>query len=376
MKNTNPDKMWENVCEQTRAVEILNRFIKSRHVPHALIFYGSEGVGKFNTALNFAEAIYKEYSSDIHHIEKIQKLREPYIKLITPLPRGKGETPDDSPTAKLTQNQIENLQAEIEKLIANPYYKLNIDGANTIKINSVRDIKKFISVDYHEIPYRFVFILDAHLMNEQAQNALLKSLEEPPEGLVFILITSNIDQLLPTIQSRCWQIKFQPLSEESVVEILKSKFGIEDDSARRAAHFSGGSVQKALKLIEYDIEFLLETVISILRYSIARKFHTASEYINKLAGSKKGEELTLVIGLIKVWLNDLIRNRYSYYDYYFEEFRDTLIKFNEKFPDAQVEKVFENLTEYEKGLSGNLNLNVITLSLIFELASLSMRNLN
>lgn len=368
--------MWENVCEQTRAVEILNRFIKSRRVPHALIFYGSEGVGKFNTALNFAEAIYKEYSPDIHHIEKIQKLREPYIKLITPLPRGKGETPDDSPTAKLTQNQVENLQKEIEKLIENPYHKLNIDGANTIKINSIRDIKKFISVDYHDIPYRFVFILDAHLMNDQAQNALLKSLEEPPEGLVFILVTSNIDLLLPTIQSRCWQIKFQPLSEKSVVDILKNKFGIEAGNARRAAHFSGGSVQKALKLIEYDIEFLLETVISILRYSIARKFHTATEHINKLAGSKKGEELALAIALIKVWLNDLIRNRFSYDDYYFEEFRDTLIKFNEKFPNAQVEKVFENLTEYEKGLSGNLNLNVITLSLIFELASLSMRNLN
>ncbi|MGK9475913.1 ATP-binding protein [Melioribacter sp. OK-6-Me] len=374
MKNINPDNMWEDVYEQTRAKEILTRFIKSRRVPHALIFYGSEGVGKFNTAINFAKSIYKEITSDGHHLEKIDKLREPYIKLITPLPRGKGETPEDSPTSKLTQNQIENLQSEIEKLIENPYHKLNIDDANTIKINSIREIKKFISVDYHDIPYRFIFILDAHLMNEQAQNALLKSLEEPPEGLVFILITSNIDLLLPTIQSRCWQIKFQPLSEKSVVEILKSKFDIEDDNARRAAHFSGGSIHTALKLIEYDIEFLLETVISILRYSIARKFYTTTEYINKIVSSKNVEELTLIISLIKVWLNDLIRNRYSYNDYYYEEFRDTLIKFNEKFPEAQVEKVFENLTEYEKGLSRNSNLNVITLNLIFELASLSMRN--
>ncbi len=374
MKNINPDNMWGEVYEQTRAKEILTRFIKSRRVPHALIFYGSEGVGKFNIALNFAGAIYNEFTSEHHHLEKILKLREPYIKLITPLPRGKGENPDDSPTAKLTQNQIENLQSEIEKLTENPYYKLKIEGANTIKINSIRDIKKFISVDYHDIPYRFIFILDAHLMNEQAQNALLKSLEEPPEGLVFILITNNVDLLLPTIQSRCWQIKFQPLSEKSVVDILKSKFGIEDENARRAAHFSGGSIQAALKLIEYDIEFLLETVISILRYSISRKYYTTIEYINKIVSSKNVEELTLVISLVKVWLNDLIRNRYSYHDYYFEEFRDTLIKFNEKFPEAQVEKVFENLTEYEKGLSRNLNLNVITLNLIFELASLSMRN--
>ncbi len=84
----------------------------------------------------------------------IGQLQEPYIKLIIPLPRGKNETDTSSPTEKLSQDEIDLLREQIEIKATNPFHKISIPKANSIKINSIRDIKKFLSMDYNEIGYR------------------------------------------------------------------------------------------------------------------------------------------------------------------------------------------------------------------------------
>lgn len=366
---------WNNVLEQYKAKEILTNFFESRRVPHAFIFNGTDGIGKFFTALQFAQILYSQYSNDIREsaFKKIRNLQEPYIKIIFPLPRAKGETADDSSIDKLSAEQIELIQKEIEKKIENPYHKIFIEDANTIKINSIREIKKFISYSYDQVPLRFIFILDADLMNEQTQNALLKSLEEPPEGIIFFIITAHIDKLLPTIQSRCWIINFQPLSENAVAQILINNFKLDKDISIRAAHFSDGSVQNALHLIEKDLDFLLEKIISILRFSLARRYYSAYQDLISVFEINSHDEFKIVIRLIKIWLNDVIKNRFQYDNYYFVKYRETLEKFNQKFMNANVEELYDKLEILEEGCDKNLNLNVLLLNLIFELASVSLR---
>ncbi|MEM2143961.1 MAG: ribonuclease H-like domain-containing protein [Candidatus Jordarchaeaceae archaeon] len=99
---------WGNVLEQERAKEILTNFFDSRRVPHAFIFFGPDGVGKFFTALQYSQMLYSYYSDEIRTIaqKKIQELQEPYVKLIFPLPRAKGESSDDSSIEKLSKEQI------------------------------------------------------------------------------------------------------------------------------------------------------------------------------------------------------------------------------------------------------------------------------
>lgn len=367
---------WDNVLEQFKAKEILTNFFESRRVPHAFIFNGAEGVGKFNTALQYAKILYSQFPDNIQQLalKKINNLQEPYVKIIFPLPRAKGETAEDSSIDKLSLDQIESIQKEIFKKIENPYYKIYLEDANTIKINSIREIRKFINYSYHDIPLRFIFILDADLMNEQTQNALLKSLEEPPEGIIFFIITSHLEKLLPTIQSRCWIIKFQPLSNKAVAQILTNYFKIENELSIKVAHFSDGSVQNAIVLIEKNLEQLLEKIISILRFSIARRYFSAYQDLISALDINSHDELKIIIRLIKIWLNDVIKNRYDNNDYYFEKYKDTLIKFNQKFYNANVEDLFIKLEQLEQFCDKNLNLNVLTLNLIFELGSLSLRN--
>ena len=372
------DEIWESIYEQENAKEILKGIHNSRRVPHAFLFYGPDGVGKFLTALQFAKLMYSniDIPGQKNIVKKISHLQEPYLKLVLPLPRGRGESSDDSSTEKLTKEQLESLKEEIDKKVENPYYRITIDNANTIKINSIRDIKKFLDIGYAEIPYRFVFVVDADLMNDQAQNALLKSLEEPPEGIIFFVITSNKEKLLPTIQSRCWAINFEPLSNKSVSQILVNDFRINDDLAEKAAYFSNGSVTQAVYLANKEFKSLLEGTISFLRYSIGKRYQSAYKELSNIMENQSEEEYKLAINLMKNWLNDVLRVRFSYNDFYFKEYQDTFTKFNDRYSESDIQRIITSLELLESYYARNLNLNVLILNVIFELATLSSRNRN
>ena len=369
------NQLWDEIPGQIDAKEILAKICESRRVPHAFLFCGNEGVGKFFTAIQFANILNHQSNhskSDIIY-RRISSLQEPYLKLIIPLPRGKGETGDDNATEKLSKDVLITIAVEIQQKISNPYHKIFIEDANNIKINSIREITKFVNTSIDDLEYRFVIIEDAHLMNDQAQNALLKNLEEPPEGIIFILLTSNKDKLLSTIQSRCWQINFEPLNAELIKEILIQYFSIEKETANRISKFSEGSVTSALDLLNTDFNFLLEKTISFLRFSLGKKYNLAyKELINILKQSPNGS-IKVIARLIKVWFNDVVRNKYSLVKYFFEDYKETLEKFNERFNHIVVLKIFNSIDKLEEYEDKNINLNVACLNLIFELASISIR---
>jgi DNA polymerase III subunit delta' len=367
--------LWEEISEQEKVKKILQNIYQSRRVPHAFLFFGKEGTGKFFTALQFAK-ILNTKEDDAHADlarKKVSLLQEPYVKLIFPLPRGKGESSDDSATEKLSKDVIENIQNEIQTKAVNPYYPIKIPDANTIKISSIREIKKFIITSIDDIPYRFVIILDAHLMNDQSQNALLKNLEEPPEDIIFILITSRKEDLLPTIQSRCWNIDFEPLSVKSVSDILVKYFDVERKTAEDVANYSEGSVIKAMEFIQQDFKKILEKTISILRYSLGKKYNLAYQEILGFFSDSNDKSIKLLVQMMKNWLTDTVRNKHDIDDIYFKDYPDTLEKFNMRFSGSDTLRIFKALDNLEVFQTLNINLNVACLNLIFELASLSIR---
>jgi len=371
------NNVWSSLFEQEKAKEILTRIFNSKRVPHAFLFYGQEGVGKFFTAIQFAKLMNSNLDPSIKlNIEKrISTLQEPYIKLILPLPRGKSESGDDSSTEKLSNDIIESILEEMQKKRLNPYYKINIENANVIKISSIREIRKFVNIIIDEMEYRFIIISDAHLMNEQAQNALLKNLEEPPERIIFILISSNKNKLLPTIQSRCWQIQFEPLSKSAVKEILGTYFSIQRDIVEKVIPFAEGSPLNAIDLIQNDFEIGLERTVSFLRYSLAKRYNSAYREVMAFSENNADNSLKILVMLIKKWLNDIVKNKHSINEeYYFIDYKETLLKFNSKFQNVSISKIFQILESLENNVDRNLNLNVLLLNLIFELASFSIRN--
>lgn len=356
---------------QESALNILSNIHSKNRIPHAILLTGIEGSGKYYSALQFLKILNEGCSKSV--LSKLENLSEPYVKLILPLPRGRGETNADSPTSKLSQDIIDDIQYQLKQKISNPYHKIEIKNANNIKINSIRELNKTVSLNFDEIPYRGIIISDAHKMTVEAQNAFLKNLEEPPEGIIYLLLTDNPDQLLTTIKSRCWEINFSPLKENELESILIEQYKIEADSVKDIIPFAQGSVTNAIFLLENDFEEYLHKTILILRYSLARKYFTAQKEFNEIVTNNSIMSFHILIDLLITWFNDTLKQKHNTGNITFNSYKETLEKFNIRFTDVQVNNIIKKLVEYRNAPSKNVNLNLLVMNVIFEIASIGMK---
>ncbi len=364
---------FKSLHNQIRVKEYLNNIISSKKIPHAFLFSGTDGVGKETAAIEFAKLLNFTFADKniFLRIEKfINNFNEPYVKYIFPLPRGKGETSDNTAYEKLTNVEIENIRTELKRKSENPYYNFNIPKANTIKVNSIREINKFLSLQYEENTYRIILISHAENMNEEAQNALLKNLEEPPDGTIFILVTSKPDNLFQTIISRCWLVEFDPLDVESLVKILVNNFGIGKNEAVEVAPFAEGSVTAAMNLLSNDFEKMLDTTIQLLRNCLGKRYQSAFKILTPYLTESEKKSFQLILKLIVIWLNDVQKNKYEINDYYFSKYEETFKKFNQKFTKSDISQLVTKIENINGFVNKNCNMNVLASNLIFEIASL------
>ena len=175
----------------------LKSIIKNKSLANGYIFYGAEGLGKKQTALQFIKEIFKQSSPNENVEEKITNNNHPDFLIIEP---------DSLLATKSSEN------SDLEKTIKS--------GSEVIKIAQIRNIKTFLSQKSINSEKKIVLIIDAHLLNEAASNCLLKTLEEPSNG-IFILLTSKLNLLLDTIISRCQIVRFRSFSSEQIKSILK-----------------------------------------------------------------------------------------------------------------------------------------------------------
>lgn len=175
--------MFENLVGNEKVKEYLNSTIENKNISHSFIFVGKPGIGKKQFAHQYAE-------------------------MIMCLKDGKcdGNSVKCDSCIKFEGN-------------ANPDYAEITPDGKTLKIEQIRNLQARI-VEKPITSRRKVYVIDdADLMSEESQNCLLKTLEEPPEYAVIILIVSNESRILPTIKSRCVIIKFQPLTSKEIKQV-------------------------------------------------------------------------------------------------------------------------------------------------------------
>ena len=188
---------FEKIKGQNFAKKYLTNSIKSNMVSHAYMFEGPNGIGKNTMARELAAIL-----------------------------------------------------LEMENLFNSPdYIEIKPDG-NSIKIAQIRKLQSDILVKPYK-SYKIYVIDEAQKMTVEAQNALLKTLEEPPKYAIIILITDNKESLLDTIKSRCEIIKFTPIPMQEVASYLTMN-GIDSKRASLLANFSRGSMKKAIELSESE----------------------------------------------------------------------------------------------------------------------------
>ena len=237
-------------------LESIDRYLDScltKGVP-SLLFSGPAGTGKEYTAIEFARKLCCERSpacdpagEPCDSCRAALRLEHPGIHLIYPTPtRGTRETEDDD-------------LADIDKILAEKrqdiFATYQFSKKVSLRIAKARAIIKRAHTKPFMGRYNVFILADAHTMREEAQNALLKLVEEPPPRCVLIVLTVNADAILYTIRSRCQQVRFGPLTAGVIETTLREYYGIEADAARRAAALARGSIQQARQYAaEYDNE--------------------------------------------------------------------------------------------------------------------------
>ena len=249
----------------------LVRSWNSGKLPHALLFHGPEGVGKEGHALELAALLNCTAATEngscgsCPSCKKIKSFQHGNVKLILPLPRGKIKSSDDSAEKAFSDSSLKEYWGLLKQKEADPYFPIRLTGANTILINSIRDLKHDLSLSSVNNEWRIILILQAEKLcipSPESAHSLLKILEEPPEKTLFILMSSQPGAILDTIHSRCQSLYFPPISFQILQERLIQS-GADTVQATIIAQISGGNVRLSQELIENATD-LMENLFLLL----------------------------------------------------------------------------------------------------------------
>ena len=215
-------KQFDELVGQDHIVRTLRNAIDSKRIAHAYLFVGPRGTGKTSTARLFAKALNAE--------------------------GGPSATPDND--SAISQSIMGGSCMDV----------IEIDGASNNSVDQVRDLREDCQYAPTQCTYKIYIIDEVHMLSTAAFNALLKTLEEPPEHVKFFFATTEAHKVLPTIVSRCQRFEFRPISDQVIAEkltqIAKAE-GIEVEAGAIAsiARLANGGMRDAQSILDQMISF-------------------------------------------------------------------------------------------------------------------------
>lgn len=312
-------KDFSQVIGHREVIEHLQKGIQENKVSHAYILAGEQGSGKRLLADIFARTLQCQKGS------------------IEPC----GTCPSCIQAAG--GNQPDIIYVTHEKA------SLGVDDIRN-QVNGDVAIKPYSS------PYKIYTIPDGEKMTEQAQNALLKTIEEPPEYAVFLLLTENINMFLPTILSRCVTLQLKPVEPKLIKKFLMEKKQIPDYLAELSAGFSQGNVGKAIRFASSE-EFIerKQDTIHVLTHVDEMKNYEIMQFIKKMAEQKK--DITDYLDLMLLWYRDVLLFKVTQ-DPNGLLFADEISNIRKQAQDREYEKIEAIIQAIEKAkvrLKANVN---------------------
>jgi len=359
---------FENIVGQQRVRNFFEKALKSERLSHAYLFVGERGVGKEATALELAKALFCEKSAACSpepcpNCTRVAKLSHPDLHFIFPAPAKVKET---------EQTQI------LQSVAANPYQRDELWANPMISIEKIREIRRKSSYKSFEGRGRIVIIVDAERMSEEAANSVLKILEEPPQKMYLLMISSRPNLLLPTISSRCQLIKFEPLKAAEIEQALIENHNIEQEKARLTSRVASGSYRRAIELLDENLQEMQNQSLEFFRKSVQSEF-TQILYVDEVLKTCQRDlkKIKDLLSLLLIWFRDALVFRETdepnqdllVYAGAFE----TLDNFTQKFPDADLQSAVTAIEESLEQMSRNVQINLILIVLLNKLRTFIRR---
>jgi len=238
--------MFSRLIGNEEVKESLRRLLASGRVPGSLLFTGEEGIGKKLFALEVAKALNCRNRSGVEACDRCSSCRRIDASTFPPF----GNADDDK------ERMIWSEHADVA--MARPYKQI-------IRVKPMRELEREANFRPFEGAARVFIVEDAEYMNDQAANALLKTLEEPPSTSHLILTTTNPTALLATIRSRCQVIRFAPIRFAEIEKFLVERESMSAADAALLARTSRGSIGRALSMDVDDYRERRQAMLTVLR---------------------------------------------------------------------------------------------------------------
>jgi len=281
---------FKDVIGQDEIKSRLVQAYKENRVSHSYLFYGAPGIGKMALAIAFAQYLScenKEENDSCGHCPsclKYEKLVHPDLHFVFPY------ITQGSQNKAISDTYIDLWRPMVSK---SPYFSYRDWTANLQSENKQcmiyaaesADIIKKIGLKTYESDYKIMIMWLPEKMNTECANKILKVLEEPPHNTVFMLVSNNREEILPTIQSRTQPIKVLGIADEPLKQALVEKFGISNEAASNIVKVSKGSFLEARQQIENDEDniFNFENFKSLMRLCYSRDVPAALDFSKSIS---------------------------------------------------------------------------------------------
>ena len=260
---------WNRVAGHGDTISYIERVSRNREPANAYIFSGDHGSGKTLLSRLFAMALQCENAAE-----------SPCMK------------------CRSCRQTIDHNQPDIVEVTHEKPGSISVDEIREQVVND-------IVIRPYQGPYKIYIIDEAEKMTQQAQNALLKTLEEPPAYAVILLLTTNASLLLPTIISRCVVLKLRGVKDSLVKKYLMDTAGVDEHRADICTAFAQGSIGKALELANSEaFQQVVQDMLSLLRYIDGMDVYEVGVLLKQV--QKYKVDIGDFLGLIEVWYRDVL----------------------------------------------------------------------
>jgi len=275
---------------------MLEKMISSGTLPASLLFTGPEGSGKELAAMRLAALLECESRTacgECPSCRSISSLEHPDVYPVYPVP-----------SADREKNIPVILESRREDFLARGEFGNRV---RSIGIEQIRKVMEKISRQPFSGPRSVVVVMEADLATMEAQNAFLKVLEEPPASSDIVLVTGRSDLLLPTIVSRCSEIRFDSLPDAVTAEFLRTFLSVESGEADRIAALAAGNFQRAVRLLDERFLALRKDALTLVGLVLEGKARQLPAEAESAAHSYTREETAEMLGEMTEVMRGLLR---------------------------------------------------------------------
>lgn len=345
-------------------------------VPHARMFYGPEGVGKLPLAIAYARYLNCENPEPedacgaCPSCHKFDKLAHPDLHFVFPVVKSKVSD--------------EYLAEWRQFLSQNKYFNLNgwlnfIDAQNAqglIYAKESDEIIRKLNLKVYEAKYKVMIVWLPEKMHEACANKLLKMIEEPPDSTVFLLVSEELEYVLPTIQSRCQPIHIRAIEYDEMVSAIESAYSLSKEDALSVAHIANGSFLKAIESIESTEEtnYFFDLFVSMMRASVSRNIKNVKTVSNEIAGIGREMQKSFLQYCLRMF-REFFVNNFKQPEMVYLNSRETEfgIRFSPFINERNVDELNDEFSLAYRQIEQNGNARIIFLDLCLKVTVLLLK---